>query len=169
MSKNNSGKTQNNVSVNKKPAVKTMPRMMEQERAQFALAKVSDFAEKCPAERQKELRSHVSALPALIRMNGLGQALAFYRMKGKSTEQGQEPKDSSHKILYDLVSDWLCGERDKETGNKTKTAGQIFETPGDVLSGITSGDMFQYMAAQNEALALLEWVKKFANALLKTE
>ncbi len=151
MSKNNSGKTQNNVSVSKKPAVKTMPRMMEQERAQFALAKVSDFAEKCPAERQKELRSHVSALPALIRMNGLGQALAFYRMKDKG---------SSHEQLYLLVSHWLCDE---------KSAGRIFETPGDVLSGITSGDMFQYMAAQNEALALLEWVKKFANALLKTE
>ena len=151
MSKNNSGKTQNNVSVNKKPAVKTMPRMMEQERAQFALAKVSDFAEKCPAERQKELRSHVSALPALIRMNGLGQALAFYRMKDKG---------SSHEQLYLLVSHWLCDE---------KSAGRIFETPGDVLSGITSGEMFQYMAAQNEALALLEWVKKFANALLKTE
>lgn len=148
MSKQTPNKTQNNVSVNKKPAVKTMPRMMEQERAQFALERITEFTAQS-SERQKELRSHVSALPALIRMNGLGQALAFYRMKDKG---------SSHEQLYLLVSRWLCDE---------KSAGRIFETPGDVLSGITSGDMFQYMAAQNEALALLEWVKKFANAYLE--
>lgn len=151
MSKNHqSPKTTHTVTASKKPKAKTMPRMMEQERAAFALSKVSAFTHE-PVSLQKELRSHVSALPALIRMNGLGQALAFYRMKGENT---------SHERLYRLVSDWLCRE---------EHAGCIFEGANDVLNGIASGDMFQYMAAQNETLALLEWVKKFANALLKTE
>lgn len=133
-----------------KQTLNNMPRMMEQERAKFALKRITELSSS----------NHVSALPALIHMNGLGQALAFYRMKGKQTEQGQEQKNN-HKALYDLISDWLCGERDAET------AGQIFKNHDDVLKAIANGDMFQYMAAQNEALALLEWVKKFANAYLE--
>ena len=82
-------------------------------------------------------------------MNGLGQALAFYRMKG-----------GSHVDIYDIIGEWLCA-----AGSK----GRIFDEADDVLAAITRSDMFRYMAAQNEALALLEWLKKFALALLEKE
>ena len=78
-----------------KQTLNNMPRMMEQERAKFALERITEFTAQS-SERHKELRSHVSALPALIRMNGLGQALAFYRMKDKG---------SSHEQLYLLRTD----------------------------------------------------------------
>ena len=120
---------------------------MAQQRAQFALQAIEEY---CGLDktRQSELQRVITQIPALIHMNGLGQALAFYRTKGK---------DSSHEMIYQLLSKWLC----------RNTAGRVFDgTQTDLLKAITSADMFQYMAAQNEAQALLEWLKKFATALL---
>lgn len=126
------------------------PRSMDQERAEFALKKIENTAAG-PVNVQVEVRRYLNGLPALIRMNGLGQALAFYRMQGKG---------SSHELIYLMVSEWLCAASSK---------GRTFTQDADVLAAITKSDMFAYMAAQNEALALLEWLKKFALALLKKE
>ena len=122
-------------------------RSMEQERAEFALCQIED-AKHHPGELPQEIRRHLNGLPALIRMNGLGQALAFFRMKGEN---------SSHWHIYDMVGTWLCA---------ANSTGRIFTEHADVLTAITRSDVQHYMAAQNEALALLEWLKKFAVALL---
>lgn len=83
------------------------------------------------------------AMPAMILMNGLGQTAAFYKSKGGAQE-----------ALYQLLSGWL-----KQTGKPY--AGK------DLLTGITQGDAQSYRAAQIEALAYLQWVKKFAKAYAK--
>lgn len=127
----------------------TMPlRSMEQDRAEFALKKIQGIASG-PENMQEEVVRHLNALPALIRMNGLGQALAFYRMKGSGT---------GHEVIYRMVGEWLC-----LPGSK----GRVFTHDPDVLTAITRSNIQKYMAAQNEALALLEWLKKFGLALLK--
>lgn len=125
-------------------------RSMDQERAEFALTKIQNTAIG-PEAVQVEVRRYLNGLPALIRMNGLGQALAFYRMKGNG---------SSHELIYRMVGDWLCSANSK---------GRVFTQDADVLTAITRSDIHHYMAAQNEALALLEWLKKFALALLRNE
>jgi len=122
-------------------------RSMEQDRAEFALTQI-EAAHKLSGELPKEIRRHLNGLPALIRMNGLGQALAFFRMKGTG---------SSHELIYQMVGAWLCAANSK---------GRIFTEHNDILSAITRSDVQHYMAAQNEALALLEWLKKFAVAIL---
>ena len=122
-------------------------RSMEQDRAEFALRQIEAAAHH-PGEIPQEIRRHLTGLPALIRMNGLGQAMAFFRMKGEG---------SSHWHIYCMVGNWLCAANSK---------GRIFTEHSDVLSAITRSDVQHYMAAQNEALALLEWLKKFAVALL---
>lgn len=122
-------------------------RSMEQDRAEFALRQIETAAQH-PGELPQEIRRHLNGLPALIRMNGLGQALAFFRMKGEG---------SSHWRIYSMVGTWLCASTSK---------GRIFTEHADVLTAITRSDVQHYMAAQNEALALLEWLKKFAVALL---
>jgi CRISPR-associated protein Cmr5 len=128
-------------------------RSMDQERAEFALKQIQDVLNdpNPNPKHQKEVRQHLNNLPALIRMNGLGQALAFFRMKGK---------DTAHDTIYRMVGNWLCD---------TDSKGRIFSESADVLSAITQSDMAHYMAAQNEALALLQWLKKFAVALLPKE
>lgn len=125
-------------------------RSMDQDRAEFALMKIQSVADGADT-LQSEVRRHLNGLPALIRMNGLGQALAFYRMKGAG---------GSHELVYRMVGQWLCGDNSR---------GRIFKQSSDVLSAITQSDIHAYMAAQNEALALLDWLKKFALALLKKE
>lgn len=126
-----------------------MLQTMEQQRAAYALKRLQPLIE-ADAKLRDELRAQANALPALIRINGLGQAMAFY--KGKSVT----PKGRAHQELYAIVSQWLCRE----------PLGKVFAQADDILSAITTHDMQHYMAAQNEALALLEWVKKFAVALL---
>ena len=123
-------------------------RSMDQERAEFALKKIQAILGGTDQSHKVEVRRYLNNLPALIRMNGLGQALAFFRMKGEGT---------AHDAIYRMVSTWLCDASSK---------GRIFSEDADVLTSITQSDMAHYMAAQNEALALLQWLKKFAVALL---
>lgn len=126
-------------------------RSMDQERAEFALKKIQAILGGTDQSHKAEVRRYLNNLPALIRMNGLGQALAFFRMKGEGT---------AHDAIYRMVSTWLCDASSK---------GRIFSEDADVLTLITQSDMAHYMAAQNEALALLQWLKKFAVALLPKE
>ena len=123
-------------------------RSMDQERAEFALKKIQAILGGADPILKAEIRRYLNNLPALIRMNGLGQALAFFRMKGEGT---------AHDAIYRMVGTWLCDASSK---------GRIFSEDADVLTSITQSDMAHYMAAQNEALALLQWLKKFAVALL---
>lgn len=126
-------------------------RSMDQERAEFALKKIQAILGGTDQSHKAEVRRYLNNLPALIRMNGLGQALAFFRMKGEGT---------AHDAIYRMVGTWLCD---------TSSKGRIFSESADVLTSITQSDMAHYMAAQNEALALLQWLKKFAVALLPKE
>ena len=126
-------------------------RSMDQERAEFALKKIQAILGGADPILKAEIRRYLNNLPALIRMNGLGQALAFFRMKGEGT---------AHDAIYRMVGTWLCDASSK---------GRIFSEDADVLTSITQSDMAHYMAAQNEALALLQWLKKFAVALLPKE
>ena len=132
-------------------------RSMDQERAEFALKKIQSIVASPDETHKKEVRRYLNNLPALIRMNGLGQALAFFLTKKKKKP---EDKDTAHETIYYMVSAWLCDASSK---------GRIFSENADVLTAITQSDMAHYMAAQNEALALLQWLKKFAVALLPKE
>ena len=121
-----------------------MIQTIQQERAQYALEKVQDAFEDSNIS-QKEYSSYASALPAMIHMNGLGQAAAFYKSRTKSVE---------HESLYELLSDWLKKEGKPYQGK-------------NLLEGITTSDMATYQLAQAEALVLMDWVKKFAKAIMQ--
>ena len=139
------------VFVPPQPQPRAPLRSMDQERAEFALTKIQAILGGADKSHKVEVRRYLNNLPALIRMNGLGQALAFFRMKGEGT---------AHDTIYRMVGAWLCD---------ASSEGRIFSESADALSAITQSDMAHYMAAQNEALALLQWLKKFAVALLPKE
>lgn len=115
---------------------------MQQQRASYALNEVEKA--KQGGVNQKSYKSYASGLPAMIQMNGLGQAAAFYRSQS----------DKSYRMLYDLLSGWL------------QKPGQPYESL-DLLKGITTRNMHDYQLAQAEALELLNWVKKFAKAYME--
>jgi CRISPR-associated protein Cmr5 len=119
---------------------------IQQQRAKFALERIQRLPKLLKPDEQKEFISYASGLPAMIHMNGLGQAMAFCKLKGKDRE--------SYAQLYQLVSDWLC------------KSGQPYQGQSHVLDGITQCDMACYQLAQAEALVLMSWAKKFAKAFL---
>ncbi|ANE56537.1 type III-B CRISPR module-associated protein Cmr5 [Methylomonas sp. DH-1] len=123
-----------------------MTQTIQQQRAAFALERINNLPKKLKPDEQKEFISYASGLPAMIHMNGLGQAMAFCKVKGKDRE--------SYHQLYQLVSDWL------------RELGQPYAGKANVLEGITQADMAHYQLAQAEALVLMSWVKKFAKAFL---
>lgn len=118
---------------------------IQQQRAKYALERVQNAANNHRINH-KEYKSYASSLPAMIHMNGLGQAAAFFKSKG-----------DTHGELYNLLSGWLC------------QPGQPYTGCENLLEGITTKDMHQYRLAQAEAQALMDWVKKFAKAFMITE
>ena len=127
---------------------------IQQQRAKFALERIQHLSDLLGFDEQKEFISYASGLPAMIHMNGLGQAMAFYKQKNKDKDKDKDKNYSSHAQLYQLVSDWLC------------QSGQPYQGQLHVLEGITQCDMARYQLAQAEALVLMSWVKKFAKAFL---
>lgn len=124
-----------------------MKQTMDQVRIAYALRVIKGWQ---VSSNQTELSSHINGLPALIHMNGLGQAMAFYKCK-----------DDAHKTIYQAMSTWICGDSSGRVTSAIKT---------DLLDALASEDMHTYMAAQNEAQALLMWLKKLAKAhLAQTE
>ena len=117
---------------------------MQQQRAKYALEQVN--AAIARNVNQKEYRAYASNLPAMIHMNGLGQAAAFFKSKG-----------DTHAQLYNLLSGWLCQPN------------QPYAGCANLLDGITTKDMHHYRLAQAEAQMLMDWVKKFAKAFMTSE
>lgn len=128
-----------------------MQQTMQQQRAHFALTRVEKNLTQLDAEEQKKYKSYASALPFMIHANGLGQAVAFYRSKG-----------GIHQELYKLLSDWLTSKGQPLQGHADKDDLLL-------LKRIMGSDMHTYLAAQAEAMAFLEWVKRFADALIETK
>jgi CRISPR-associated protein Cmr5 len=126
---------------------------MQQRRAADALKRVEEVKGKPFDDRFK---AYVQAMPAMIHMNGLGQTAAFYRSKSGGKDSGAKAYDA----VYQILSDWLTGK------------GQVYQTSGnvpcqDLLEGITQETAHKYRLAEAEALAYLEWLKKFAEAFIE--
>ena len=126
-----------------------MEQTIQQKRAKFALDEINKLPRALKPDEQKEFISYASGLPAMIHTNGLGQAMAFCKVKGKDR--------AAYKKLYEIISAWLC------------QSPQVYAGCRDLLEGITTKDMHEYQLAQAEALVLMSWVKKFAKAFLAEE
>jgi CRISPR-associated protein Cmr5 len=118
-------------------------RTLEQERAKHAWDCVQEVKDKPFAG---DYRTIAVKVPSLIVTNGLGQTLAFLKAKGKD-EPGNE-----HEVLYRHLADWV---------------GRKVNADGDLLSWlVNTATSQQYRLATMEALALLQWLKRFAEAEL---
>lgn len=124
---------------------------LEQKRAAFAWQKVQavkNMEGKTPAKVAMYLRR----LPAMIMVNGLGQSLAFL------LADAENHRDRPSYVTFDLLAEWLVDER------------KLFPQPRQHLfSQLVQGDRAQYQQAQEETWALLNWLKKLADAYLPSE
>jgi CRISPR-associated protein Cmr5 len=104
-------------------------------------------------EWQQSYASHVKKFPMLVLTNGLGQTLAFLRAKGKNDRAAEE------EVLYHQISNWVTA--------------QIWGGEGDagLLPKLIAPDSGSdvYRRATVEALAFVNWLKRFAEAALEAE
>jgi CRISPR-associated protein Cmr5 len=121
-------------------------RTLAQKRAGFALKETLSVLGNVDRDKFKSL---AAGAPAMILQNGLGQSLAFWVAKGKDEQM----------LLFKIITKWLKEEHKSSFGTCQHHA--------DYLKKLTDIDQKKYLEAQNETLALLEWVKRFAAADLE--
>jgi len=117
---------------------------LDQVRARFAW----EAAEKGVKDHGDKYRNLAKGAPALVMGSGLMPTLAF--LEGK--------KDAAHSALLGDLCRWLCmrfswieGERG---GDYASVMQHLHEASSD-----------QYMAATQEALAILKWIRQYADAV----
>lgn len=117
------------------------PRDLDRSRASAAWNNIQAVK---PHNYQAKYGSLARKMPTLIQTNGLGQTLAFLKAKGKD----------HHIQMFNHLSEWLL----------TRIDGT-----GDLLSRVFAMESQTYRLATSEALAFLQWLKRFAEAELDTE
>lgn len=118
-------------------------RTLAQERSEFALNRVLAHV------TLKRLKPFSASAPSMILQNGFGQALAFWKAKGKEG-------DNEQTALFEMVRSWLV-EKGFANGNDAQR----------FLMNLSTMDQRQYLSAQKETLNLLEWVKRYAGAFIE--
>lgn len=100
----------------------------------------------------KEYKSYVQKLPMLIKVNGLAAALAF--AKANSGEESERKR--AWKALYGHIASWL----QKINGCSPQQ---------ELMDWVVNLPIPEYRLVENEVLALLNWLKRFAEGLVPGE
>jgi len=114
-----------------------------QERSGYALEKVL----RAGSGKVDKFDSFTAGAATMILQNGFGQSMAFWLQKSKNK------KNDKHGELLEIIREWL----DKKGMIKSSDSVSFIKSLADVKQE-------EYLAAQKEVLALLEWIKRYANA-----
>lgn len=127
----------------------TIIKGLEQGRAAFAYecAQIGSGIDK-----PKEYKSYVKKLPILVKTNGLGQTLAFYKSKAK------DKKNNTYALIYKQIGEWL-----KQNGNIDLKEGD------DLVQIIIQLETPIYRAITIELIAFAKWLSRFADGLIEGE
>ncbi len=123
----------------------------EQEYAATIYEQISKDIEPRPPASRKKYGSMAHKLPVLIRVAGLAQALQFVESRGKDEQ----------KILLQHLALALGFTNDE--GENAITAKE------KLLDKSRTSQLGGYMHLTQQALATLQWYKRFAQSVLKVE
>mgnify|MGYP001143254577 CR=1 FL=1 len=118
--------------------------MLEQGRAAYAYAQVEEYLQGRIEDQQKEYRAYLKKIPAMIQTNGLGQTMAFYFSKR-----------GTHRDIYQQIAHWV------EKKNDSMFQGE------DFLEVLVNMDSSEYRMIAVEVVALTNWMRRFADGLIK--
>ena len=133
-----------------------------QKRATYALEKVKAYLDSLKSENdKKEFKSFVAGLHAMILQNGFGLTMAFLLSKQKNLERTKQ------KEAFDQIKQWVV-EYSEITKHYFKDT-NARNNDKDFLLHLNKLDQIQYRTIQQEALNLLEWMKRYAAAFVIEE
>ena len=121
---------------------------LEQGRASFCYEKVIEAKNKL-GDNATDYKSYVKKAPMYIKTNGLGAALAFMKAKGKD--------GNAWSLIYQQITEWI----ENDTKALINTGGE------DLVKTVVSLETPDYRALTNEVLALFNWLRRFAEGLIK--
>lgn len=129
-----------------------MTQTLDQKRAEYAWEQVSQAAQQRIID---DYTREAKGAPVLIMGSGLMQTLAFFQAKGKD----------QHKALLDDLCRWLgrtlggMPVPDREPFPREATADF-----SHVMAALHAAPSSLYLRATDESLALLRWIRQFADA-----
>ena len=126
---------------------------IEQSRAAYALQCI-EAVKRADKGVALEYKSYSRQWGPMVHANGLGQALAFANSR---------PNSKAWKMLYRHLSNWLTGHTIAQ-GVKCPAPLRISTATTDAIVAITTQPAEAYFAATAEALALVLWIKRLAEA-----
>lgn len=126
---------------------------LEQGRAAMAYKYAEEGAR---LSKKKEYKSYVKKMPMMIKTNGLGAAVAFAFSKG--SKDGRPDRNNPWGLIYAQLDEWIGKEKQLMSFDQKSFA-----------NALTELDSAQYRAVTNEVLALLNWMRRFADGLIEGE
>lgn len=120
-----------------------MAQTLDQKRAQFAWEAVNEAKRK--VAKFGDYKNLAKGAPALIMGNGLMAGLAFYQSRGKV---------HATQLMNDILG-WLV-KRPEQNGVPPFAA---------AMTAFQGMDSREYMHATEESLAMLKWLRQFADAV----
>jgi len=109
-------------------------------------------------EKAQEYKSYVNNVPVHVKTNGLGAALAFvYAKKNAKKKEGNE-KENAYAKIYQQTCEYI-----------NEYANHIISgiSEDDMVKTIISLDSSRYRALTVEVMAFFNWLRRFANGLIK--
>jgi len=122
---------------------------LEQERSNYAFECISEIKKEKDKNFEKNASSLIAKLGTLILTNGLGNTLAFLFSKAKD----------HHLETIAIISNWLYK---LEGQNKEVKIDQIMR---DFVLDV---DVEKYMYYTDETLRLINWLRRFSDAMLES-
>lgn len=101
-----------------------------------------------PKNGKKEYRSYVKKIPTLIQVNGLGQTLAFCYQK-----------KHEYRVIYKQLHAWMKKNYPQYFKDETQ----------EFVEAVVNLDSRDYRVLTMETLALLNWMRKFADGMVTKE
>jgi len=127
----------------------------EQKRSDFALEQLKNtFSTGGNLTIKKELANFIVGAPTMILQNGFGQTMAFLLSKCK----GKTDKKDKHFFTFETIARWSERVNEKVPSEKAGFFGAV-----------SSLDQTDYLKLQEEALKMLQWLKRYARAFQEGE
>jgi len=135
---------------------------IEQGRAKFAYdcAKKGKTPDSEYPFKDTEYKSYVKNLPSLIKTNGLGQTLAFYKSK---RQKESDKKKNAYDLIYNQLYKWLIHENCLTRHVVVSAIGE------DLVEKVISMKSLDYRTVTIEVLTFVNWLKRFTDGLIEGE